>query len=267
MMRRMSRARSTHRHTRVAALCDVHGNLPALEAVLTDVDALGVDAIVVGGDVASGPMPVETLDALRERRAYFVRGNADRVLDLVGSNTGETWVRARYWVAERLGEERLTFLSSLPLDLTLELGGLGRVRFCHGAPGSDELTITRLTPDERLRELLAGVDEDIVICGHTHMQFDRVVDGIRVVNAGSVGAPYEAEPAAYWALLGPDVEHRRTRYDLEGAVAAIAATGYPKAAEAEIYLRPDAERPARISALIEDANTSLQLWSPASGRA
>src|SRR3954463_9921782 len=123
-MRRMSRERSNIRYTRVAALCDVHGNLPALEAVLAEVDALGVDAIVVGGDVASGPMPVETLDALRERGAFFVRGNADRVLDLVGSNTGETWVRARYWVAERLGEERLTFLSGLPLDLTLDVAGL-----------------------------------------------------------------------------------------------------------------------------------------------
>jgi putative phosphoesterase len=251
MILRMTHERPTGRYARVAALCDVHGNFAALEAVLADVDAANVDAIVVGGDVASGPMPVETLDALRERHAFFVRGNADRVLDLVGSDTGETWVRARYWVAERLGEERLAFLSGLPLDLTLYVAGLGSVRFCHGAPGSDELTITRLTPVERLRELLAGVEEDVVVCGHTHVQFDRVVDGIRVVNAGSVGAPYEAEPAAYWALVGPDLEHRRTDYDLESAVAAIAATGYPKAAEAESYLRPDAERPARISALIE----------------
>jgi putative phosphoesterase len=247
----MSHERTADRHARVAALYDIHGNLPALEAVLADVDALVVDTIVVGGDVASGPMPVETLDALRERNAFFVRGNADRVLDLVGTNTGETWVRARYWVAERLGEERLAFLSGLPLDLTLEIGGLGDVRFCHGAPGSDELTITRLTPDERLRELLIGVDEDVVVCGHTHVQFDRAVDAIRIVNAGSVGAPYEAEPAAYWALLGPEVERRRTDYDLESAIAAVAATGYPKAGEAESYLRSDAERPARISALIE----------------
>jgi predicted phosphodiesterase len=238
---------------RVAALYDVHGNLPALTAVLAEVDAIGVDAIVVGGDVASGPMPVETLDALRARGARFVRGNADRVLDLVGANDGETWVHARWWVADRLGEERLAFLAALPLDLTLELGGLGPVRFCHGAPGSDELTITRLTPDERLRGLLAGVDERVVVCGHTHVQFDRAVDGIRVVNAGSVGAPYEAEPAAYWALLGADVELRRTDYDVEAAIAAIGASGYPKAAEVVTYLLPDAGRPDRISALIEGA--------------
>jgi putative phosphoesterase len=236
---------------RVAALYDVHGNLPALAAVLADVDALGADAIVVGGDVASGPMPVETLDALRARGARFVRGNADRVLDLRGASEGESWVRARRWVAGRLGEERLAFLAALPLDLTLELGGLGRVRFCHGAPGSDELVITQLTPDERLRGLLAGVDERVVVCGHTHVQFDRALDGIRVVNAGSVGAPYEAEPAAYWALLGDDVGLRRTDYDVEAAVAAMAATGYPRAADFATYLVADPERPGRMSALIE----------------
>ncbi len=236
---------------RVAAIYDVHGNLPALTAVLTEVDALEVDAIVVGGDVASGPMPVETLDALRARDALFVRGNADRVLDMCGANDGETWVQARRWVAARLGDERLGFLTALPLDLTLELDGLGSVRFCHGAPGSDELTITKLTPDERLRGLLAGVDERVLICGHTHVQFDRAVDGIRVVNAGSVGFPYEAEPAVYWALLDNDVELRRTEYDIDAAIMAILATGYPRAAEIVPYLTADPERPDRLSALIE----------------
>jgi putative phosphoesterase len=236
---------------RVAALYDIHGNLPALTAVLAEVDALAIDRIVVGGDVASGPMPVETLDALRARDAQFVRGNADRVLDVGDADDTETWVRARHWVAERLGEERLEFLAALPLDFTLELDGLGRVRFCHGAPGSDEVPITRLTPDERLRGLLAGVDEDVVMCGHTHLQFDRAVGGIRVVNAGSVGAPYEAEPAAYWAVLDEDIDLRRTDYDVVAAMAAMAATGYPKAAEAPSFLRPDPERPDRLSALIE----------------
>jgi predicted phosphodiesterase len=158
-------------------------------------------------------MPLETLDALRERGALFVRGNADRVLDLVGANTGETWVRARHWVAKP-AREAPRIPCGLPLDLALDVGGLGRVRFCHGAHGSDE--ITRLTPEKRLRKLLAGVDEDVVVCGHTHVQFDRVVGGVRVANAGSVGAPYKAEPAAYWALLGPEVDLRRADCDVEG---------------------------------------------------
>lgn len=115
-----------------------------------------MDAIVVGGDVASGPMPVETLELLRARDAHFVRGNADRVLDLRGASDGELWVQARHWVARRLREERPACLWALPLDLTREVDALGWVRFCHGAPGSDELTITRLTPDDRLRALLAA---------------------------------------------------------------------------------------------------------------
>ena len=238
---------------RVAAINDVHGNLPALTAVLAEVDALRPDAIVVGGDVASGPMPVETLDALRARGALFVRGNADRVLDVQGADEAEPWVRARRWVAARLGEERLAFLAALPLDLTLEVTGLGPVRFCHGAPGSDEVTITRLTPEARLRKLLQGVDERVVVCGHTHVQFDRVVDGTRIVNAGSVGAPYEAEPGAYWAVLGPDVEFRRTEYDVEAAAMDHVASGYPRSDEVSQYVNyaSDPERPARMSALIE----------------
>jgi putative phosphoesterase len=233
----------------VAGLYDIHGNLPALDAVLVDVDSLGVDRIVVGGDSASGPMPVETFERLRERDALFIRGNADRIRD-VESGRSEAFRHTRAWVAELLGDERVDFLAALPLDLTLELG-VGRVRFCHGAPGSDTITITRLTPDERLRELLGGVEEQVVVVGHTHVQFDRVVDGIRVVNAGSVGRPYDAEPAAYWALLGEGVELRRTDYDLESAASAIAATGYPFVEEALEVLTPDPERPERMSRLIE----------------
>ena len=169
---------------RVAALYDVHGNLPALEAVLDEVDA---HAIVVGGDVASGPFPRETLERLQGygSRVHFLRGNADRVLDFDGANDGEPWVRSRYWVAERLGEEHLAFLAGLPLDITLDVGGLGPVRFCHGAPGSDEQVITRVTSDERLRGLLAGIEESMVVCGHTHIQFDAS-------STGSVSSTPEA---------------------------------------------------------------------------
>jgi putative phosphoesterase len=229
---------------RVAALYDIHGNLPALEAVVAELEA---DAVVVGGDVASGPMPLETLELLRslEQPVHYVRGNADRVLDLDG--IPEPNRSARLWVAERLSEDDLRFLNDLPLDVVVD-----GVRFCHGAPGSDVETITRLTPDERLRTLLAGVREPIVVCGHTHVQFDRVVDGRRVLNAGSVGYPYEANPGAYWLLLGEDPEFRRTPYDVEGAMRRIEATGYPRLGDylAELAVE-DPSRPERMSALIE----------------
>src|SRR6266540_4964386 len=236
---------------RVAALYDIHGNLPALEAVLEEVE--GVDAVVVGGDVASGPMPAETLGALRSMgdRVHFVRGNADRVLDLDG--IPEPNRSARLWVAEQLEEEALAFLANLPLGLALDVDGLGAVRFCHGAPGSDEEPITRATPDERLRGLLAGIGESVVVCGHTHVQFDRTVDGVRVVNAGSVGAPYEARLGAYWLLAGPSISLRRTPYDVHAAAERIRATGYPNLAYLDELVMEDPSRPERMSALIEQA--------------
>lgn len=240
----------------VAALYDIHGNLPALDAVLAEVERESVDAVVVGGDVASGPMPAETLERLRVRgdTVRFVRGNADRVLDFEGEPGPdlELWKRSRLWVAERLGEESLSFLNELPLDVVLDVDGLGAIRFCHGAPRSDVEAITRLTPDHRLRALLAGVEERVVVCGHTHVQFDRELDGIRVVNAGSVGAPYEAEPGAYWLLLGEEIEARRTPYDVDEALRRILATGFPRAEDfvRELPLE-DPDRPRRMSELIE----------------
>jgi putative phosphoesterase len=227
---------------RVAALYDIHGNLPALEAVVAELDA---DLVMVGGDVASGPFPLETLELLRSlpMPVRFVRGNADRVLDLEG--IPEPNRSARLWVAERLSGEDLRFLDDLPLDVVIE-----GVRFCHGAPGSDTIAITGVTPDERLRRLLAGVEEHVVVCGHTHVQFERTVDGIRVLNAGSIGAPYEAEPAAYWLELGPEPRFRRTDYDVEAAAQRIRDSGYPNLGPLE-YLAPDPERPERLSRLIE----------------
>jgi predicted phosphodiesterase len=198
---------------RVAALYDVHGNLPALEAVLAELDREPVDAIVCGGDVAAGPMPSEVLELLRDRDAWFVRGNADREL--------------RDWAAERLTAEQLDFLRALPLTVSLDVDGLGPVLFCHATPRSDEEIVTRLTPDEEVAATLEGVSELVVVCGHVHVQYDRRVGGHRVVNAGSVGLPYEGRAGAFWALLGPDVEPRETSYDLEDAVQRLRDTGYP----------------------------------------
>jgi putative phosphoesterase len=215
---------------RVAALYDVHGNLPALEAVLAEVAALEVDAVVVGGDVAIGPMPraaLELLLALRER-ALFVRGNGDR--EIAAPEPGDDlWLERTRWSAEQLERGQLAWLAGLPDTQTVDVDELGPVLFCHGSPRSDEEILTAISPDERVAAAVAGVEETVVVCGHTHVQFDREVAGKRLVNAGSVGMPYEAQPGAYWALLGPEVELRRTAYDLEAAAAAVSATGFPAA--------------------------------------
>ena len=209
---------------RVAAISDIHGNLPALEAVLAEIEREGVDAIVVPGDTISGPWAAEVFDLVTDARALVVRGNADRlVLD-----RDEQYGPLAVWSAERLGETRLAIAAAWPLTLELAIDGLGDVLACHSTPASDDPIYTRITPDDELLAILGPVGAQVVLCGHTHMQYDRMLDGgLRIVNPGSVGMPYEGEPGAYWAVLGPDVDFRRTSYDAEAAVAAIQVMGAP----------------------------------------
>ena len=188
----------------VAALYDIHGNLAALDAVLAEVpdDA----TIVVGGDIcAGGEHPSATLARLRSLgdRAAWLRGNADRELhpDEEGLAPAEFLEQAR----SQLSEEEIEFLHELP-----ETQVIGDVLYCHASPRNDLDIFTERTPEERIAFLFDGLEVPTVVCGHTHMQYDRRVGGVRVVNAGSVGMPYEEEPGAYWLL---DLVHRRTPYD------------------------------------------------------
>jgi putative phosphoesterase len=234
----------------VAALYDVHGNLPALEAVLAEVESLRVDTIVVGGDIAIGPMPREALERLLAlgERALFLRGNGDReIADGPDPEDGELWAERTRWSAEQLERGQRAWLAGLPDTQSVDVDGLGPVLFCHGSPRSDEEILTRISPPERVAAAVAGVDEAVVVCGHTHVQFDRQVAGKRLVNAGSVGMPYEGRPGAFWAMLGPDVELRFTEYDLDAAAAAIQASGFPGADELVDTLRnpPGADEVAR----------------------
>jgi len=236
---------------RVAALYDIHGNLPALEAVLQDVREAGVDRIVIGGDVLPGPMPRETLEYLRalDMPADFIQGNGDRdvVSFLAGIDTGAVpaqFHEAKVWNARQLQADDARMVESWPKTLRLSIPDLGEVLFCHATPRSDTEIFTRLTPDDRLAPIFREAGAPLVICGHTHMQFDRTIGGVRVVNAGSVGMPF-GEPGAYWLLLGPDVELRRTPYDLADAAARIRATSYPQAgafAEGNVVRPPSEEQ-------------------------
>ena len=221
---------------RVAALYDIHANLPALDAVLVEVERAAIDRIVIGGDVVPGPLPVDTIERLRTLgdRAVFVRGNGDRwVLDAFDApgamsteneHPGRPWVT---WTAEAIDRRHRDLLASFAERAVLDVDGLGPTLFCHGSPRDDEELLTALTSERRWRPALEGVAEAVVVCGHTHAQFDRQLGPWRVVNAGSVGLPYEGRAGAYWLLLGPDVEHRRTDYDVERAIAAMRAGGNP----------------------------------------
>jgi predicted phosphodiesterase len=200
---------------RVAALYDVHGNLAALDAVLAEIPD-DVD-IVVGGDVAAGPYPSESLERLRALggRVHWIRGNADREL-AHGEEGGLAPEDMLDWVRSRLSEEQIAFLHGLPSTIELDVDGMGLVHFCHATPLNDVDIFTEHTPEDRVAPHVESTGPDTIVCGHTHMQFQRDVAGKRIVNAGSVGMAYEHEPGAYWALFGPDgVEHRRTPFHFD----------------------------------------------------
>ena len=190
----------------VATLCDIHGNLAALQAVLAE--APGDALIVVGGDIAAGgPEPRATVDCLQSLgdRVRWVRGNVDLALaDGVDPSALLASPEATAHARSQLSAEQVTFLSELPL--TVELDG---VLYCHASPRNELDIFTERTPEERISFLFEGLDADVIMCGHTHAQFDRSVAGRRVINAGSVGAAIESEPGAYWLL---DLELRRTTY-------------------------------------------------------
>jgi len=219
---------------KVAALYDIHGNVPALEAALAEVEREGVDTVVFGGDLTWGPEPVEVLARVRAGPgARFVRGNCDREPD--------------EWERSQLSEADLAFLQALPE--TVELDG---VLYCHATPHSDLEVVTPATPDEELAKLLEGVEQRIVVAGHTHMQQDRRIGAIRFVNAGSVGLPYEGELAAFWAVLdGGEVELRRTPLEVEAVAEAFRRSAWPLADE---YLRENVLQTVSR----EEATTALE---------
>jgi predicted phosphodiesterase len=235
--------------TRVAAVYDIHGNLPALEAVLEEILRSDVDHIVVGGDVLPGPMPRECLDRLNglDRPVHFILGNGEVavLVERAGTDPGipEQAGEAVRWTAEQLRPEDERWIAGWPKTLRLEIPGLGEALFCHATPRNENECFTRLTPEDRLLPIFEGLGVSLVICGHTHMQFDRTIGKVRVVNAGSVGMPF-GEPGADWLLLGPDVQLRHTSYDLAAAAERIRDTAYPQAEDfaARYVLQPPSEK-------------------------
>ena len=222
---------------RVAALYDIHGNLPALRAVLAELEREPVDQIVIGGDVANGPLPLQTLETLSRltTTTSYVIGNGD--LELAAAYDGEELAasvlaespaaRSAVFAAGVISADQRRLIDCFEPTVTLEIDGLGEVLFCHGSPRSDTEIITTLTPDLRLGEILDDVRTRTIVGGHTHRQFDRRLQWHRFINAGSVGMPYEGRAAAFWALLGPGVEMRATAYDIPAAIAELRAGGFP----------------------------------------
>jgi len=230
---------------RVAAIADVHGNAPALEAVLAEVERAAPDLIVSCGDLTWGPLPHETLELVRAIGipARFVRGNGDRAVGIDTESVRGPWMTSAHT------EEDRAFLATFQPTVSVDVDGLGPTCFSHGSPRSDEECVTETTPVDRVREFMAGRSERVVVTAHVHVQYDRVVEGIRLLSPGSVGLPYEGRSGrAYWALLGPDVELRQTDYDVAAAVARMRRSGDPRVEEVtELMLRP----PSRDEAIAE----------------
>ncbi len=228
--------------TTVAVLSDIHGVLPVLDAVLAEPDVAAAERIVVTGDHAAGPMPVEVLDRLVELgdRCLLVRGNADRELVEVARGRDSAYAESN-WAGRQLRPDQVELLDRLPHPVRLDVAGFGTVVFCHGTPRDDDEVVLVDTRMSRWAEVLADLDDAdrVVVCGHTHMPFARLVDRRLVVNSGSIGMPY-GRAGGSWALLRDgQVELRHTPIDVDDAVAAVVAgSAYPdRQSWADEYVR------------------------------
>lgn len=214
----------------IAVISDVHGVLPALEAVLSQPEVAAADLIVSCGDVAAGPQPIEVLDRLAALgdRVRYVSGNADReIIDWYPGTTADYPDEVTPWAASVIGEHRRAWMASWPHDLTLEVDGLGEVYFCHGTPRRDDEVVVVDSRPQYWRDIQQDLPATVstMVVGNTHMPFARLAGNRMVVNPGSVGMPY-GPPGAYWALLGPGVTLRRTALDADTVCAQVTAASH-----------------------------------------
>jgi putative phosphoesterase len=230
----------------IAFISDIHANFTALAAALERVRRLAVDRVVVAGDVVGGgPHPVEVIRLLKSEGIAAVRGNADRkVLELASDRAArkrcEKSARKAHlaWTAKQLGQEERVWLADLPAALELELEGLNAL-VVHGSTRSDEDYIFPSITPTALRGFLGGGRPRLLVCGHSHVPFARLVGGVRVVNCGSVGRPVDGDARGSFALVGVSkgrVDRCRVvrfAYPVGRLVADLAARAVPGAIASE----------------------------------
>jgi putative phosphoesterase len=226
---------------KIACIGDVHGNLPALDAVLTHARLQGAAAIWNVGDfVGYGPFPEEVVQRLRAIDAISIRGNYDRKTLHVPKKR-EKWAKTKspdkllafQWAYDHLSAESHAYLASLPEKMELECQGW-KVLLVHGSPEDPDEHLTLETPQTRLDDLAQTVEADIILCGHSHQAFFRESGSVWWINTGTVGRPDSGDPRAEYALLELEPHHRevvhyRVSYDLDRIVQAIHQHKLPSA--------------------------------------
>jgi len=220
---------------KIAAIYDIHANPMALKAVLAEIENNDADLIIVGGDVVSGPMPLETLRLLQNVTIpiKYILGNAEseviRYLNGEEINgLSEIANQEAQWVARQLPTEQKRIIRSWSKTEKVQSNELGTILFCHGTPRSDVEIFTKVTPKKKLKHLFDDIDASVVVCGHTHMQFERKINNIRIFNAGSVGMPF-GKTGADWLFIDSSINFKNTEYDLEEAAELIRRSNYPDA--------------------------------------
>lgn len=215
----------------IAAIYDIHGNFFALEAVLSEIQTKKIETVVVCGDIVWGPQPRKVMDTLMnyKNQFHFIMGNADReVAHRHDEKQGcpSFIAELNHWCADQLTEEQIEFIISLPKEVSLSIDGLGDILFVHGSPRSDEEAIRVGTPEEEIWPMIKDVKENTIVCGHTHIQFDRVIGNKRIINAGSVGLQSAAKGAC-WLLIDNDIHLKVTEYNVKEAADRIRAGQCP----------------------------------------
>lgn len=241
--------------TRLAFLGDIHGNLPALEAVLDDLRAQAPDAVYVTGDLVNRlPWTNPVMDLLRSYNWPTIQGNHDLIIGRIGTPENRPPFNDRrrfpslWWTWEQLRPEHRAYLRSLPADQLIYLDGAPPIRLFHGLPGDPFQGILPEHPDETVRALVGHFPEPVIVCAHTHRTMDRQVGDKRILNPGSVGLPYNGDPRAQYLILdlvstpqGPAWQptFRRVDYDRDQVVEAFHRSGMAQQVGplGELYIR------------------------------
>ena len=220
---------------RIAVIADIHGNHPALQAVLDDARHEGIEQFAVLGDIVNGgPEPARCWRAVRDLPGWHLRGNHERYV--LGAAAGDDRYRTdafgpARWTADRLGDAARTDIAALPTRCDLDVPGAPTTLLCHASPRRDDDMILANTPDAEVAPMLAGIPHDTVVRGHNHEAFERRVVGVRLLAVGSVGLPFTDPLQAQYAVLelregAWSVDQRRVTYDVDATLRACRETGY-----------------------------------------